>query len=71
MRIVFLILHIIVAILLGSLILLQNSKGGIGGGLGNFEHYRTKRGAERALFLATAVLAVIFLFTSVANLIVR
>ena len=71
MRIFFLIFHIIVAILLGALILLQNSKGGIGGGLGNFEFYRTKRGAERMLFIATVVLAVLFLITSVANLIVR
>lgn len=71
MHTVLLIFHVIVAILLGSLILLQNSKGGFGGGVGNFEHYRTKRGAERILFLATVVLAVIFLLTSVANLLVR
>ncbi len=67
----FLLIHILVAVALVGLILLQNSKGGLASGLGGGEFYRTRRGAERVVFTGTIVLAVIFLLTSVANLLVR
>lgn len=65
------VIHIVVAITLIGLILLQSSKGGFGGGVGGGEFYRTKRGAERVVFTATIVSAVIFLVTSILNVVIR
>lgn len=64
-------IHIVVSVTLISLILLQSSKGGFGGGVGGGEFYRTKRGAERVVFNATIIFSVIFLITSIASVIVR
>lgn len=55
------ILIIIISVLLVTVILLQNRGSGVSGvfgGEGNV--YRTKRGAEKFLFYATIVLAVLF-----------
>ena len=71
MKTFILIIHIIIAIILIGLILIQNGKGGLGGGLGSGEMYRSKRGAERIVFAGTIVLSVIFLITSLMNLMVR
>lgn len=71
MKIVFLSIHIIFAIGLIALILLQTSKGGLGSGVGGADFYRSKRGAERVVFMATIVFAVLFFITSILNLIVR
>ena len=52
---------IVVSVLLIISILLQNRGAGLGGifgGEGNI--YRTKRGAEKVIFIATIVLAIIF-----------
>lgn len=52
---------LVVSILLIISILLQNRGAGLGGifgGEGNI--YRTKRGAEKVIFIATIVLAIIF-----------
>jgi preprotein translocase subunit SecG len=52
---------IIIAGLLIISILLQNQSSGLGGifgGEGNI--YRTKRGAEKVIFIATIVLAILF-----------
>jgi preprotein translocase subunit SecG len=67
MKILFLIIHVIITISLIGLILLQNSKGGLGGGLGSGEMYRSKRGAERIVFTGTIILSILFLITSVIN----
>lgn len=64
-------LHILVAIALIGLILLQSSKGGFGGGVGGGESYHTKRGAERVVFTATIVAACVFLITSILNVVIR
>ncbi len=64
------IIQIILAVLLITAILLQNRGAGLGatfGGEGNI--YRTKRGAEKFIFIATIVLAVIFLATALINVI--
>ncbi|OGY42696.1 MAG: preprotein translocase subunit SecG [Candidatus Buchananbacteria bacterium RBG_13_39_9] len=64
------ILQIITAILLMLVILIQNRGTGLGaafGGEGNI--YRTKRGLEKGLHIATIVLAIIFLVTAFLNLI--
>lgn len=70
MKTVILIIHIIVAIAVMALILLQSSKGGLGAAFGGGEMYRSKRGAERLVFGATIVLSVIFLITSILSLLV-
>jgi len=63
--------HIIVTILLITLILLQNSKGGLGGGLGAGQLYRSRRGAEKMIFTGTIVTAITFFITSILSLIIR
>ena len=71
MKPVLLIIHLVFAVTLAGLILLQNSKGGLASGLGSGEFYRSKRGAERIIFTATFVVAALFLITSIANILVR
>lgn len=68
MKPVILAIHLIVTISLIALILLQNSKGGLGSAFGGGEWYRTKRGAEKIVFIATIIAAVAFLATSMATL---
>lgn len=64
-------IQIIVSVVLIGLVLLQSSKGGLSAGLGGGgELYRTKRGAERIVFIGTIATSVLFLITSVANLLV-
>lgn len=70
MRTVILIIQILCAVALVGLILLQSSKGGLGAGLGAGEFYRSKRGAERVVFTATIVTAILFLVTSILSLFV-
>ena len=65
------ILHVLVAIGLVTLVLLQTSKGGLGSAFGGGEVYRTRRGAERVVFMGTIVLSVLFLVTSIVTLILR
>lgn len=71
MKITFLIIHTVTAIALISLILLQNSKGGLQSGIGGADYYRSKRGAERIVFSATIVCSVLFFITSIINLLVH
>lgn len=63
--------QIIIAILLIITILLQNRGSGLGtafGGEGNI--YLAKRGAEKFIFHATIVLAVLFLGLGIARILV-
>jgi preprotein translocase subunit SecG len=65
----FKILQPIIAILLMLSILLQNrgsSLSGIFGGSGDI--YRTKRGFEKFLFIATIVLAILFFAIAIASI---
>lgn len=64
-------IHIIFAITLITLILLQTSKGGLGAAFGGGEMYRSKRGAERVVFGSTIVFAVLFLVTSIITLLIE
>jgi preprotein translocase subunit SecG len=60
------------AILLTVTILMQSKGAGLGsvfGGEGNV--YRTKRGAERVLFITTIILGVIFAGAAAASLILK
>lgn len=64
-------IQIIVSLLLTALILLQAKGVGLGrawGGGGEF--YKSRRGVEKLIFQATIVLAVIFLASSILNLLV-
>lgn len=70
MKSLMLVMQIIIAALLVVAVLFQARGTGLGstfGGAG--EMYRTKRGFERLLFTATIVLAVLFVLTSLANVI--
>lgn len=62
------IIQVILAVLLTTAILLQARGASVGlafGGDGSF--YRTRRGIEKKLHIATIVLAVVFLLVSLAN----
>lgn len=64
------VIQIIISILLILAILLQNRGAGLGaafGGEGNI--YRTKRGAEKILYIATIILAIAFMVTAFLNII--
>lgn len=66
------ILQIIISFLLILCILLQQRGGGLSavfGGDGNV--YRTRRGAEKIVFFATIVLAVLFFVTAFLNIYLR
>ncbi len=71
MKAMFLIVHIIISVGLISLILLQSSKGGLGSAFGGGDTYRTKRGAERVIFVSTIIFAALFLITSISAFIIR
>ena len=68
MKPIILTIHLIVTLCLIALILLQNSKGGLGSAFGGGEWYRTKRGAEKIVFVATIIASVAFLATSMTTL---
>ena len=64
--------QIVLAILLVAAILLQQrgtTLGGAFGGEGNV--YRTRRGAERVLFLSTIVIAVLFVLVAILTVVYR
>ena len=63
------IIQIIVSIALIVVILLQNRGAGLSGvfGGGSSNVFSTKRGVEKTLFNATVVLAIIFLITALAD----
>ena len=65
------IVQVVICVLLGISILLQNRGTGLSGVLGGGgEVYRTKRGVERSLFILTIILAVLFLGISLFNAII-
>lgn len=65
------VLHLLVSLGLIVAIVIQAKGKGLGslwGGKGEF--YHSKRGVEKILFIATIVLAILFLLTSIANILV-
>lgn len=64
------IIQIIVAVALIAVILIQQKSGGLsevfGGGGANI--YKTKRGAEKFLFITTIILSIAFLSLALINL---
>lgn len=69
---IFVIVQIIVSLLLGVSIILQNrgTDAGIAFG-GGTESFRSKRGLEKFLFYATIVLIVIFASNSILSLVLQ
>ncbi|MBU1036537.1 preprotein translocase subunit SecG [Patescibacteria group bacterium] len=62
------IIQIVSAIILVIVILMQNRGAGLGGVFGGEGGvYRTKRGAEKFIFISTIILAVIFLAAAIIN----
>lgn len=61
-------IQIVLAILLVTGILLQQSDAGLGSGFGGGDGFssghHTKRGAEKTIFVATIVIAILFVATS-------
>ncbi len=66
------IIQIIVSILLIITILLQQRGSGLGAAFGGSENiYRTKRGAEKSIFISTIILAIAFLGLALANVLLK
>lgn len=67
------IVQIVLAVLLSAAILMQSKGTGLGGvfGGGDANIYRTKRGAERVLFIGTIVIGVLFFATAFTSVLLR
>lgn len=67
-------IQIVLSILLIIGILLQQSEAGLGGAFGGGDGFssgfHTKRGAEKTIFIATIVIAVLFVVTSFSLLLI-
>ncbi|MBI2798184.1 preprotein translocase subunit SecG [Candidatus Saccharibacteria bacterium] len=62
---------IISAVLLIGCVLLQNQGMGLGSAFGgDSSFYRSKRGIERILFIATIILAIIFVGSIIGSLVI-
>lgn len=67
------IIQIVLAVILVTVVLLQSRGAGLGtvlGGTGG-NVYRTKRGFEKALFISTIVVGVLFFGVALANVLIR
>lgn len=63
-------IQIILGVLLIVVIIIQQKGSGLGSAFGgDLGFYRTKRGAEKLLFYATIILAVVFILLSLIGLI--
>lgn len=63
------IIQIVLALLLVVVILVQQKGSGLGSTFGGqMAMYRTKRGAEKLLFRATVVIALLFIIASIVGL---
>ncbi len=70
MKIIY-ILQIIVSALLVVFILLQRGNMALGSAFGQEGFYIKKRGAEKAIFIATVIAAVLFICFSLAGLLIE
>lgn len=72
MKNIILIAEVVIACLLIVAILLQNKGSGLSGvfGGGGGAVYRTKRGMEKVLTIATVILAIIFFILAVISLLI-
>lgn len=66
------IIQIVLAVLLTASILLQHRGTGLGGAFGGEGNvYRTRRGAEKTLFIGTIVLAALFILAAIINILLK
>ena len=71
MKQVIFLIQIIIAAFLVLTILIQQKGTGLGGTFGGeMAFYRTKRGAEKLTFYVTIFLAVLFIISSIAGLVI-
>lgn len=67
-------IQIVLSLLLIGAILLQQSEAGLGGAFGGGDGFssghHTKRGAEKTIFIATIVIAIVFVATSFSLLLI-
>ena len=67
-------IQIVLSVLLIGGILLQQSEAGLGGAFGGGDGFssghHTKRGAERTIFIATIIVAILFVVTSFSLLLI-
>jgi protein translocase SecG subunit len=70
MKNILILVQIIISIVFIFLILIQNSKGGLGTAFGGGGEFRSRRGAEQIVFRATIVFGVLFLIIAITNLLV-
>ena len=72
MKNVLIFVQIFISILLITLILSQAKGAGLGSAWGGgSEFYSTRRGVEKIIFIATIILATLFLLLSIANLLLK
>lgn len=70
MELILPVIHVLVSILLISAILIQTEGQGLSSAIGGGgEVYHTRRGAEKFVFYGTIVLTILFLTTSLLNVI--
>lgn len=65
--------QVILGVLLGAGILLQQRGAGLGGAFGGGDGYgfSTRRGLEKVMFQATVVIAVLFVLSTLLSLIIK
>ncbi|MBI3632004.1 MAG: preprotein translocase subunit SecG [Candidatus Vogelbacteria bacterium] len=66
-------LQIVLSVVLVCLVLLQQSEAGLGawsGGMSGANNFRSKRGAEKFIFLTTILISTLFILSAVAALFV-
>lgn len=61
------IVHVLLSIAIIVLVLIQTSEGGMGSAFGDSAINHTKRGAEKAMMIATIVFVLLFSLTSLGN----
>jgi preprotein translocase subunit SecG len=72
MKLAVIFIQIFIAILLIILILSQAKGAGLGSAWGgSSEFYTTRRGMEKIIFVATIILATLFLLLSIVNLLLK
>lgn len=67
MKTFLLVLQLLIVLILSALILLQSSKGGLQTQMGGPDYFRTKRGAEKIIFTATIISALLFFLVTIIN----
>ena len=72
MNTILLIVQILLSVALVGVILMQSQGSGMGSSFGGGgEFYRSKRGLEKVLLKVTVIIAVLFLLSSLANILIR